>query len=775
MHPGSVNGRSLLRLWVALFATMAALALPSAAAADHSFAAKWGSPGSGAGEMDLPSGIDADSLDNVYVADYTNNRIQKFSPDGEFLTQWGSTGTANGSFREPIDVAVDGSGDVYVADRGNSRIQKFDATGTFIDTWGSTGTGNGEFISPTGVATDSSGSVYVADYGNHRVQKFDSSGNYLFQWGTDGTGPGQFKSPSGIDVSAGGTVYVTDFDLLAGVNRVQRFDTSGALLGGWGSPGTADGEFAGPTDVTVSPAGEVFVADGENARVQQFNATGTFVAKWGSAGSGDGQFNFADGSAVATGSLGTVFVADTSNNRVQKFAAPIAGSTARLSGTRLVFEADAGVANTVSVSFSSGTYTVTDTDTVTPGAGCATASATSVTCGSGGITSLRITTNDMDDGVTVSGSGVAAAVVDAGPGNDSIIGGGGDDTLIGGAGDDPIAGGGGTDVASYANAPSAVVVTLGGGTQNTGGAGLDTLSGIEGLTGSASGDTLTGDTGPNTLTGADGNDTLAGSGGDDVLAGGVGDDRADYSGAATGVTVDLANTGAQNTLGAGSDTLTGVENLTGTPEGDTLTGSSAVNQISGGSGADVIHVEDSGPDEANCGDGADTATADAQDTTPGCETVTIAGGSSGGGGGGGGGAAAPPPATGGGGGVPATPLVLSGLGASKLRSGKSGSFRYTLSLAARVTLTIERPGPGRRSGKACKKQTKRNRKAKKCTFYAPVGKLTHAGKQGSNRAPFSGKPGGKAMKPGAYRLTAGAVSPSGARSVSISSKFTVTK
>ena len=84
-----------------------------------------------------------------------------------------------------------------------------------------------------------------------------------------------------------------------------------------------------------------------------------------------------------------------------------------------------------------------------------------------------------------------------------------------------------------------------------------------------------------------------------------------------------------------------------------------------------------------------------------------------------------------------------------MRSGKRGSFRYTLSLAARVTLTIERPGPGRKSGKACKKQTKRNRKAKKCTFYAPVGKLTHAGKAGAEQRSLLGqarRPGDEARR-----------------------------
>jgi tripartite motif-containing protein 71 len=69
-------------------------------------------------------------------------------------------------------VATDGSGNVYVADSSNDRIQKFDASGAFLTTWGSLGSGNGQFNFPLGVATDGSGNVYVADSGNNRIQKF---------------------------------------------------------------------------------------------------------------------------------------------------------------------------------------------------------------------------------------------------------------------------------------------------------------------------------------------------------------------------------------------------------------------------------------------------------------------------------------------------------------------------------------------------------------------------------------------------------------------------
>jgi Ca2+-binding RTX toxin-like protein len=135
--------------------------------------------------------------------------------------------------------------------------------------------------------------------------------------------------------------------------------------------------------------------------------------------------------------------------------------------------------------------------------------------------------------------------------------------------------------------------------QNTLGAGTDKLIDIEAVVGSAYGDTLEGSEADERFTGGLGNDSIDGGDGIDTLL------YTTYltAGAVAGVDVDLSTGTA--TGGAGDDTFSGIENVTGSNFDDTLTGDADDNRLLGEGGSDVVNGLD-GADLIGGGDGNDT-------------------------------------------------------------------------------------------------------------------------------------------------------------------------
>ena len=104
-------------------------------------------------------------------------------------------GSGNGQFSYPLGVAFDSSGNVHIADYSNYRIQVFTPEGKFICKFGSQGSGPGQFNYPYGVALDSSDMIYVADCNNYRICVFSPEGQFLKSFGGEGEAQGQFKRP----------------------------------------------------------------------------------------------------------------------------------------------------------------------------------------------------------------------------------------------------------------------------------------------------------------------------------------------------------------------------------------------------------------------------------------------------------------------------------------------------------------------------------------------------------------------------------------------------
>jgi tripartite motif-containing protein 71 len=316
----------------ALFAASA-----SPAAADPEFLRQWGQIGTGPGQFRLPDGLTVDTAGTVWVADRDNNRIQKFTWDGKVqpFAPFKRTHltSARGHFNLPYGVAANGLGELYVADTQNHRIQWFTPEGKLIKTWGSKGKAPGQFDTPRGLAVDVFGNVWVADHTNQRVQKFSYDGKLLGVFGanggdgTPGSGPGQFFEPRGMASDADGNIYIAEM-----VNhRVQVLTNDGGFVRMWGKGGTggydqfgsAYGEFKLPYQVAIDGKGQVWVTDTDNERVQVFTHEGQFVRAFGangadgSTGGGPGEFHKPYG--AASDCKGNVYTTEQENRRVQVF------------------------------------------------------------------------------------------------------------------------------------------------------------------------------------------------------------------------------------------------------------------------------------------------------------------------------------------------------------------------------------------------------------------------------------------------------------------------
>jgi sugar lactone lactonase YvrE len=321
---------------------------------------KAGGAGVQGGDLSSPYGIAVGPDGSVYVADASNQRIDKFGPAGRWMRSWGADVVAGGGtgfeicteatsckggvsygpgggFNSPVGVAVDPSGNVYVVDSQMHRVQKFDSAGNFEAAWGKNvvaggGTGyevctvaancqggeegglGGELRNPDGIATDGAGNVYVSDYANDRIQKFDPAGEFKATWGRG--------------VVSGGT---NEFEICTVAEDCHA-----------GNAGGKGGELDHPVGLAVAGT-TVYVGDSFSSRVQAFSTAGVWRRAWGkdvdsggstgfevcatassckvgapaSAGEGGG---FAGGPyGMAVDEAGNVYTADANNDRIQVF------------------------------------------------------------------------------------------------------------------------------------------------------------------------------------------------------------------------------------------------------------------------------------------------------------------------------------------------------------------------------------------------------------------------------------------------------------------------
>ena len=134
-----------------------------------------GSSGSTSDTLNCPNGIFVDLNYSLYVADFFNHRVQRFS-SGQMsaITIAGNGAPSTIVLSCPVHVILDGDGYVFIADSNNNRIIGSGPDGfrCVAGCSGVPGSAPNQLSNPRSLSFDSYGNMWVADCNNRRVQKF---------------------------------------------------------------------------------------------------------------------------------------------------------------------------------------------------------------------------------------------------------------------------------------------------------------------------------------------------------------------------------------------------------------------------------------------------------------------------------------------------------------------------------------------------------------------------------------------------------------------------
>lgn len=236
----------------------------------------FGANGKQPGQFDAPydAAVDAARPSQLYVADNLNGRVNVFDAVTlQYVGTFGGDGRRVGRFsivRAVASNTSDPSGGVWVADSSNNRIQRVSRTGEILAAWGIQGRGSGYFTRPRGVTFHPDGRIFVADTFDSRVAGFTADGGYFGQYGrvsgaTGHAAPGGARNemllPADVTIGSQGEIWVAD----GHNNRLVRYTQAGEVLGT-----TSAGGIRRPTGLATGPDGSIYVSSSFSNQILRF-------------------------------------------------------------------------------------------------------------------------------------------------------------------------------------------------------------------------------------------------------------------------------------------------------------------------------------------------------------------------------------------------------------------------------------------------------------------------------------------------------------------------
>ncbi|CAF3632963.1 unnamed protein product [Rotaria socialis] len=293
-----------------------------------------GSPGNNSSQLNTPADVSVDFSNTLYIADYGNNRIQKWlSGASNGTTVAGQASGISGSnatdLQHPAGILVDSTGNIYIADTNNHRIQfwaKGALSGVTIAGTGFMGVNNNQLEFPYFLAlNENTKTLYISDHDNNRIMSY-ASGASVGTVAAGGNGFGtsytQLEYPVGLYLDSLTNSLVVANSAAHNIVRWILGDNSWTQVAGIsGIQGNSSSLLNLPMGVTFDPMGNMYVADAYNHRIQFFlsdqSEGRTIAGITSSPGMNDIQLNTPY--SIRLDNQLNLYVVDLGNHRVQTF------------------------------------------------------------------------------------------------------------------------------------------------------------------------------------------------------------------------------------------------------------------------------------------------------------------------------------------------------------------------------------------------------------------------------------------------------------------------
>ncbi len=226
-------------------------------------------------------------------------------PFARLALVFGSEGDQPGAFADARYIAVDPQQNIFVADYTSGRINKFDPQGNFLSLIKiEPRTGNYD-VYIHGMAADQAGNLYLSADGN--ILKYDTGTGALLA-----TIPEQFPEVyySTLVVAPDGNLYSTNF-VAGGEDEIFVLTPDGQLVNNWQdmiSPLNHD-DPALDIALAVNQAGKLYLLSPFANTAYIYNPDGTFNSKFGEQGDNPGQLDLSTGLIEVT-SRGDLLISD---------------------------------------------------------------------------------------------------------------------------------------------------------------------------------------------------------------------------------------------------------------------------------------------------------------------------------------------------------------------------------------------------------------------------------------------------------------------------------